>query len=203
MTILSAFSAAQSVQLDNQTVHISNLSAISATQSDQLDNQFTQLNNQSVQLTTHSAQLTEALYKLEGLQNSRGKLGKVCWISKDPVGFIYVQLPGQPEPYHLWDTVYWIDITSEYAGLFFRVLGGTSEPFGVTQAENSPRITNVQTTWLIQTTYSATVSPNGVWSTAVSSGVSQEGNIWGLRFIQSSGEIRPRNTAVRIWKRSQ
>jgi hypothetical protein len=41
-----------------------------------------------------------------------------------PPGFIYIQLPNQIEPNLLWPKNTWRDVTSLYAGLFFRALGG-------------------------------------------------------------------------------
>lgn len=149
------------------------------------------------QLNTQSAQLNEANSKLETLQNN-----------PVPVGFIYVQLPNQPEPYLLWDTVNWIDVTSEYAGLFFRVLGGGSQQFGVTQAANSPRLTHVNHLTMTGIRELVTISADDRFSDPITSGpVAPPGipttNYWGLRFSQSSDEVRPRNTAVRIWKRAE
>jgi hypothetical protein len=60
-----------------------------------------------------------------------------------PIGFIYVQLPSQPEPKTLWSMVEWKDVTSDYAGLFFRAEGGNSFPFGQTQSSDSPRLSSV------------------------------------------------------------
>ncbi len=55
-----------------------------------------------------------------------------------PIGFIYVQLPSQPEPKTLWPIVEWKDVTLDYAGLFFRAEGGNSESFGKLQTGNAP-----------------------------------------------------------------
>lgn len=52
-----------------------------------------------------------------------------------PIGFIYVQLSEQQEPHHLWPNMIWSDVSFQYAGLFFRVLGGDSAHFNVTQEE--------------------------------------------------------------------
>lgn len=120
-----------------------------------------------------------------------------------PVGFIYVQLPGQQEPHQIWNTVYWVDITYEYAGLFFRVLGGGSAQFGVTQEADSPRLTNVSKILTGCCNNNIVISPNGSWSSVISTGSNWSlASYWGLRFSQSSTEVRPRNKAVRIWKRT-
>lgn len=99
-------------------------------------------------------------------------------------------------------TMTWLEITTEYAGLFFRVLGGGSAQFNVVQAENNNRLTNVNTGHTINT-WSIAVPPTGAYSEIVASGEMGSGSTtaWGLRFAVSGGEVRPRNTAVRIWKR--
>jgi hypothetical protein len=118
-----------------------------------------------------------------------------------PIGFIYAQLPGQPEPKNLWPMVEWKDVTSDYAGLFFRAEGGGSAAFGKTQDENCPRVTHVKRegrTWNDEVTL-----PVGEWSGMVESG--QGGDEWNAlahRFFTSAVEVRPRNKAVRIWKRT-
>ncbi len=115
-----------------------------------------------------------------------------------PVGFIYTQLPGQGDPYDIWGfTMWWTEITTDYAGLFFRVLGGGSAQFNVTQAENSNRLLSVNTGHTINT-WTVDVPRTGAYSEVVASGST---TAWGLRFAVSGGEVRPRNTAVRIWKR--
>lgn len=92
-------------------------------------------------------------------------------------------------------------MTNEYAGLFFRVLGGNSELFETIQAESSPRITAVQTAWRDSNLYGININPDGLWSEIVTSGDYTHYGHYGLRFIQSKAEVRPRNTAVRIWKK--
>lgn len=119
-----------------------------------------------------------------------------------PIGYIYVQLPGQQGPHSIWNNLYWMDVSHEYAGLFFRTIGGGSEQFEVIQEENSPKLEQVNTVQIPPNKY-VTVSTNGTWSAAVSTGAADIGStdVWGLRFALSKGEVRPRNTAVRIWKR--
>jgi hypothetical protein len=121
-----------------------------------------------------------------------------------PTGFIYAQLPSQPEPKTLWPTVEWTDVTSDYAGLFFRAEGGWSAAFGVTQNENSPRLTDVQQSPSNSWQDHVQISPNNEWSSWVYSGDTVEKRIYATaqRFKVSSGEVRPRNKAIRIWKRT-
>ncbi|KAG4069888.1 hypothetical protein HA402_009595 [Bradysia odoriphaga] len=122
-----------------------------------------------------------------------------------PIGFIYVQLSNQPHPSTLWPTVQWTQITSQYAGLFFRAEGGTSAQFGQTQTESSPRLTNVRGRIAMSAataTASITVPATGFASPNLSVGATGANNHWGMSFTVSSAEVRPRNSAIRIWRRS-
>ncbi len=119
-----------------------------------------------------------------------------------PVGFIYVELPGQKDPRNLWPMVEWTDASPEYAGLFFRVLGGGSQAFGALQNENSNRLTNVHTTMDNSfKSWNSEVIP-GSWSPWITTGTWSGDNIQ-TQFLLSSGEVRPRNKAIRIWKRTK
>jgi len=119
-----------------------------------------------------------------------------------PIGFIYVQLPSQPEPKTLWPIVEWKDVTPDYAGLFFRAEGGGAAAFGETQSDNSPRLTDIEFKYDKQV---GNVSPlsivPGTWSSYIFSG-KFESPVASLRFMVSSVEVRPRNKAIRIWKRT-
>lgn len=125
-----------------------------------------------------------------------------------PIGFIYVQMPSQAAPKTLWPLVEWKDVTSEYAGLFFRAEGGNSEAFGKLQSDNTPRITDVETKMnsSMLHRFENKYLDYG-WSTYFYTGdntkIAQSeinGEI-GVRFYVSLGEVRPINKAVRIWKR--
>jgi hypothetical protein len=86
-----------------------------------------------------------------------------------PISFIYVQLPSQPAPETLWPMVEWKDVTSDYAGLFFRAEGGGSAAFGSIQYENSPRLIEVKQTSDTVGNYNVTV-PKGYWSRKIWTG---------------------------------
>ncbi|CAG7726596.1 unnamed protein product [Allacma fusca] len=80
------------------------------------------------------------IYKTEkDLLNMKGNWS-VMEANPLPRGFLYTQYAGQLEPRQLWPTVGWQDVTTEYAGLFFRALGGSSRTFGKTQPDGIPRI---------------------------------------------------------------
>lgn len=163
-------------------------------------------------LTNQEEQLKETQVNLKNLANNIGeKLAVMLYnalvdynysflLFIVPIGFIYTQLPNQPEPHLLWDSAIWSDISSQYAGLFFRVLGGGSQTFNFTQAEQSPRITQVDLVVNAGRRNSINLPSTNVISTGVQTLIYP--NLWGLRFVQSAGEVRPRNSAVRIWIRT-
>ena len=128
-----------------------------------------------------------------------------------PIGFIYVQLPNQSEPQTLWPTVEWENVTSEYAGFFFRAEGGNSSKFGDTQNENIPTICYAKYNYTpfkfneFETSFD--FSPGsyvrlktGVYKEHIHTNYDSE---TGLEIKTSSGEVRPRNMAIRIWKRTK
>lgn len=126
-----------------------------------------------------------------------------------PVGSIYIEYYGQPSPEQVWPTLSWQDISSTYAGLFFRVLGGNSENWGSMQTDCAPRITQIALGLMD--------SDNGAYTNPVdipASGWSEfgaAGEIYfsdpshkyyeGQRFHTSACEVRPTNQAIRLWKR--
>lgn len=100
--------------------------------------------------------------------------------------------------------MHWTDITSEYAGLFFRALGDESAAFNETQEANDHYLRQVMTVHAPHGTRNwSPVEPNDQYSGILVTGKIEfaKTTSFGLRFIVSGGEIRPRNQAVRIWKR--
>lgn len=127
-----------------------------------------------------------------------------------PKGFIYVQLPKEKLPSEIWPWLGWEDVTSEYAGVFFRAEGGNSSVFGEVQDENCPRLVNAMYNQrhgdgdLDGYVWNIDLKTDNKQSGAIRTGVYLAGNYnseTGLSFRVSSGEVRPRNMAVRIWKR--
>lgn len=127
-----------------------------------------------------------------------------------PIGSIYVEYFGQPSPESLWPSLSWQDVSSEYAGQFFRTIGGKSESWGFTQSGCAPRITQMEL--LEQPAGEGSfptlinIPPSG-WSEHGYSGdlfpTSPGTNRWyeGLRFHTLDCEVRPENQAIRLWKR--
>ena len=123
-----------------------------------------------------------------------------------------MQLPGQVEPGKLWPSTVWADITDHYAGLFFRVLGNGSAPFYQIQNENYPKLSAISSyvkQKVLNKESNDTFRPTDRWSKEVFTGYEPTGdskddfNQNFLSFKVSSGEVRPRNTAVLIWQRTK
>lgn len=97
----------------------------------------------------------------------------------------------------------WEEITSQYAGHFFRVLGGGSAAFNAIQEDNTRRVTYAQTVHTAPGEGAYTNIPDSGFSGGVTTGKIEFGQetTFGLVFHVAGGEVRPRNSAVRVWKR--
>ena len=143
-----------------------------------------------------------------------------------PTGFIYIQLRGQSTPDVLFNTTgKWQDISSTYAGEFFRAVGGNSASFGSKQNEGLPTF-NIVTDRAVQG--QGKVLPKGEKLTSANKGLGGMASTQGYNgtsavaigtgntsFIQSpfpyfvpnnsiygaSTHVTPYNSAVRIWKK--
>jgi hypothetical protein len=94
----------------------------------------------------------------------------------------------------------WSDVSSNYSGLFFRVLGGGSATFGETQEENTNRLAAVRRVdYQIEKIEKIDI-PLG-WSGYIKSDANSPSGA--MNFYISRGEVRPRNQAVRIWERNK
>lgn len=120
-----------------------------------------------------------------------------------PIGFIYTQYPNQSPPNLLWPDFRFQEVTNNYAGLFFRAEGSGSAPFGQTQAANQSEIASIWTQCINNVGYRGrahkedAVTP-GVWSVSVCGSALHD-----MRVFKTRGEVRPKNTAIKIWKRVQ
>ena len=123
-----------------------------------------------------------------------------------PLGFLYTQFPNQSSPLQIWPAFQWKEITNEYSGLFFRVEGSGSEPFGKIQQANQSYISDIKAQSVIYSGwrgaykhYFNQTSLNkigGNWNDLNPSHVFDR--MW---FFMTSSEVRPKNTAIKIWKR--
>ena len=143
-----------------------------------------------------------------------------------PIGFIYMQLRGQSTPDVLFKTSgKWQDISSTYAGEFFRAVGGNSASFGSKQNEGLPTF-NIVTDRAVQG--QGKVLPKGEKLTSANKGLGGMASTQGYNvtsavaigtgntsFSQSpfpyfvpnnsiygaSTHVTPYNSAIRIWKK--
>lgn len=87
----------------------------------------------------------------------------------------------------------------EYAGLFFRAQGTNSSAFGVIQEQSSASL-RIQTVQSELWNGGFVMNPNNEFGKGIVTG-SVNPATWGMRFALTAAEVRPRNAAVRIWKR--
>jgi hypothetical protein len=127
-----------------------------------------------------------------------------------PVGFIYTQLPNKPSPQTIWPNLVWKNVTSEYAGLFFRAEGGTAGEFGEEQGESTKRLRYVSNTYRSGEIgdWGNEELVAGQWTSYRNTGRygTNSGSVlltYQMDFYMSNDEVKPRNTAVRIWERVQ
>lgn len=129
-----------------------------------------------------------------------------------PIGFIYFQLRGQATPDALFGTLgKWQDVSSTYAGEFFRAVGGNSGSFGATQTEGLPNITAFIASdrlglYVQEYSNGAVTSSKAALAGAPATieggatqfefNASRSNSIYG-----SSSHVTPYNSAVRIWKK--
>ncbi|CAG2115379.1 unnamed protein product [Medioppia subpectinata] len=81
-----------------------------------LENVTMLVNNQQARINelernVSQTQLNKAIDKPNDVQNDASYSGNLRSI---PIGFVYIQLPNQSEPIHLWPQSKWTDITNEY-----------------------------------------------------------------------------------------
>ncbi len=114
-----------------------------------------------------------------------------------PIGFIYVQFPNEKSPTEIWPLMTWNDVSSAYAGVFFRVTGGEAA---------TPHLVNFN-----MSNFNGCPDSNGCdhsiipfpgSSYWVYTGCNGGGTARYARFQSLGGEVRPRNMAIRVWKRT-
>ena len=145
------------------------------------------------------------------------QIATTAWVKKQitanpsmPVGAIYVQYGSQSEPSTLFGGT-WQDVSSTYAGRFFRVVGEGTAAFGENQEGGAPNISG--TVWFDgATVYEATASTSCFYQASTKrghpyGGGSARGDL-GFSAQRSNTlygaatEIRPINHTIRIWKRT-
>lgn len=132
-----------------------------------------------------------------------------------PVGSVYVQFSGQTDPTTLFGGT-WDNVSSTYAGLFFRAEGGAAAAFGETQGGGAPNITgglgfggyrgingDHQNAWWgagYESAFTPGIGPssNAAWGTVTTEFAAGRSN----SLYGASEEVRPVNSTIRIWKRT-
>lgn len=128
-----------------------------------------------------------------------------------PVGFIYVQLPKEAPPSEVWPSFTWKEISSSYSNVFFRVVGDRAAAFGSTQEASSPRLIGVKATDDASNKSTSIQLKAGKWSEGLyvrtspleqnSKTQSGQNDLKSLKFLVEGSEVRPKNMAIKIWKR--
>ena len=127
-----------------------------------------------------------------------------------PIGSIYFQLSGQSDPTSLFGGT-WQNVSSSYAGRFFRAEGGSAAAFGSIQDCAAPNIYGIvdfvdrRTHVTASGAFFSTNSTNGTYSRTSSDGTSEALGISANRssgYYGAASEIRPVNSTIRIWKRT-
>ncbi len=126
-----------------------------------------------------------------------------------PIGFTYVQLPKDKAPTELWPSLTCTDVSSNYEGVFFRVVGGGAGSFGVVQQENAPRLEMIHTGFIehkiknLHGDSSNNVSiPVTGWSDGVGTGSTGSVAVYTNFKHSDIAEIRPKNMAIKVYKRT-
>jgi hypothetical protein len=107
-----------------------------------------------------------------------------------PIGFVYFQLRGQPSPNDIFAGT-WQNISSSFAGMFFRAEGGNAAEFGSSQSSNVGEHSHQYNEARL-----SSISAGGVIGAFVMA-KSEKINT----FSNPSGETRPVNITIRVWKR--
>ncbi len=125
-----------------------------------------------------------------------------------PIGFIYVQLPKDKAPTELWPSMTWHDISADYEGVFFRVVGGNAASFGQVQQEGAPRLGTVHISDVAKDVinnhyvapYNLTI-PASDWSDGIRTGAKESSTFFYMNFKLTNTEVRPKNMAIKVFKR--
>ena len=109
-----------------------------------------------------------------------------------------------------WPGMIWEDVSANYSGVFFRVVGGEAAPFGEIQMENTTRINKISSVLLsdvVKSNYgvdgrNSTVPLHGQSRWFFTGSDTMNTNQENYVSIElSGGEVRPKNMAMKIWRR--
>lgn len=157
-----------------------------------------------------------ALYRKNG--NNELELYDSPWVANElyPVGYVYVQFPGTNDPATLGLPGTWQNISSKWAGRFFRAEGGSAAAFGccqgfatdysnisISHTNNSPVHCHC-----FRMSCAVDGSPGAgsstscpLYKTCTKASGSAGAHTHTVSFTNTT-ETRPANYTIRIWKRT-
>ena len=121
-------------------------------------------------------------------------------------------LPHEKEPGEIWPWMIWEDVSKNYSGVFFRVVGGESASFGNIQQENIPRINRFVSFWRnyhsdevyknqVPGDQSIDIPMSGSSKWIATGGSASNSDYKYSHFESTGGEVRPKNMAIKVWRR--
>lgn len=139
---------------------------------------------------------TVDISSLESIQN-------VILSQLHPIGEVYTQYPGKLSPTELGYPGTWTNISSQFAGNFFRAEGGVASAFG---SGKQSQATNLKSHSHSGSFYLLIDSPGSFSGVIRSTNKAQISNPF-TQSVQTGGtagdsETRPDNETVRIWERT-
>lgn len=121
-----------------------------------------------------------------------------------PIGFVYVQFPGEKSPQELFGCGTWQNITAQFPGAFFRAEGGNASAFGaglqgmMIQSHGHSASFN---SWVVTGGSGENRAHGGLSNSYFITGLSS--GIPAVSITATGGaETRPINYSIRIWKRT-
>ena len=118
-----------------------------------------------------------------------------------PIGFIYIEYYNRKPPSVIWPGVKWTDVTANYAGQFFRALGGGSSPFGSIQDDSTRHISQIKRVHTKDGSENINLVDRN-WSPPLYIMATGPGEWFSYQFYIADNEVRPKNQAIRIWERT-
>ena len=117
-----------------------------------------------------------------------------------PIGFTYVQFPGQADPTTIWSNFTWKNISSTMAGDFPRFEGGLASAFN--SGEQAHMFQSHLHGWALSAGNTLTgVGTSGAGASAGNMTTVPQTDA-GVGAVQTGVETRPVNKTVRLWVRT-
>lgn len=151
--------------------------------------------------------INEIIRNLLYVDDSTIKISGGVISAAPPIGTVYVQFPGKSAPADLYSGE-WTNISSQFAGMFFRAEGGNAAAFGESQNDGAPNITGQ---FMIGKVNQTPTLEGAFYQTAYGSsagdGSQSSGRTYGFSAYNSNNkyalsEVRPYNSTIRIWEKT-